>query len=49
MDFIDLKTPCRRYRSEIDDRIRRVLEHSHSVQAGLKGEFHPQALGKAVA
>lgn len=32
MEFIDLKTQYRRYRSEIDARIRKVLEHGQFIQ-----------------
>jgi UDP-2-acetamido-2-deoxy-ribo-hexuluronate aminotransferase len=32
MDFIDLKAQYRRYQSEIDERMKRVLEHGHFIQ-----------------
>lgn len=31
MEFIDLKTQYRKYQSEIDDRLRRVLDHGHFI------------------
>src|SRR5579863_49054 len=32
MEFIDLKTQYRRYQTEIDSRMRRVLEHGQFIQ-----------------
>ncbi|MHC1765404.1 MAG: DegT/DnrJ/EryC1/StrS family aminotransferase [Verrucomicrobiia bacterium] len=47
MDFIDLKAQYRRYQSEIDARMRRVLEHGHFIMGPEIAELE-QALAAYV-
>ena len=47
MEFIDIKEQYRRYKSEIDERIQRVLTHGHFIMGPEVGELE-QALAKYV-
>ena len=45
MEFIDLKEQYRRYKTEIDDRIQRVLAHGHYIMGPEVGELEQALAG----